>query len=161
MSIPFDPRKPVGQHAWTLPLDGLLLLMSAAAVWLGNRPVDAGASLFPVAGQVLCDGLPAHEAELVFHPLGQAGRRAYPGARTGPDGRFQAGTYFDRDGMPAGDYAVTVVWHPRVIDGEDYLPGPNVLPLAYARPESTPWRVRVEPKVNELPPLRIELCHCP
>jgi len=64
---------------------------------------------------------------------------------------------FNADGMPEGEYAVTVVWHPRVIDGEDYLPGPNVLPLAYARPETTPCRVRVSPKSNELPPLRISL----
>jgi hypothetical protein len=53
-------------------------------------------------------------------------------------GRFSAGTREPGDGVPAGSYAVTVVWCP----GEEDEP-PNLLPPRYADPERSGLRIEV------------------
>lgn len=159
----FDPEQHSGQASLQLPLDALLLLMSAAAVWWVRH---AGAAeqlpVFPAQGEFLFDSQPAADAVVVLYPVDRAGGQSSffrPRGVVRADGRFRLSTYSTDDGAPAGEYAVTVTWRPHIIDGDDYRPGPNVLPERYARPETTPLRVKIGPGTNELPPLLITVGH--
>jgi hypothetical protein len=67
--------------------------------------------LFPVRGKVLFQGKPIPEAEMIFHPLFE-GPDWMPVAVAEEDGSFAASTKKPGDGVLAGRYKVTVVWHP-------------------------------------------------
>ena len=58
-------------------------------------------------------------------------------------------------GAPVGDYAVTVQWMKPVKQGKDLVPGPNVVPKAYAEPSSTPLKATVAESENALEPFAI------
>jgi hypothetical protein len=67
--------------------------------------------LYPVSGQVIYQGKPAANAQVVFHdkrPAGELREIPIPRARTDAEGKFQLSSYQPNDGAPAGDYAVTV-----------------------------------------------------
>ena len=142
-----------GTRAWALGL------AAAAACGCG----DAGSSgpsapVFPVKGRVTFDGQPASGAFVVFTP--QAAPKpgeepVRPRATVQPDGGFVLTTAAEGDGAPAGDYAVTVQWTRPVKQGKDLVPGPNVIPRAYAEPGSTPLKVTVRESDNELEPFAI------
>jgi hypothetical protein len=51
---------------------------------------------------------------------------------------------------------VTVEWRKLVKQGSDVTAGPNVIPSAYAQPQSTPLKVTVGTAPNALDPIRIE-----
>jgi hypothetical protein len=100
--------------------------------------------VFPVSGKVTVQGEPPQGALLVFHPEQRGGEEALrPTAKVKEDGSFQLTTYDGDDGAPAGDYIVTVQWNKLVKKGSDYSAGPNVVPPAYAKPETSPWKVNV------------------
>lgn len=66
--------------------------------------------VYPVRGMLLIDGQPAPKAAVYFHP-----RQAIPGANplpfgiVGVDGAYRPSTYIRDDGLPKGEYVVTVV----------------------------------------------------
>jgi hypothetical protein len=67
--------------------------------------------LYPVAGKVLVNGLPAAGAMVAFHPLNEIhGSGCLPVGTTDDDGTYRLTTYATGDGAPAGEYAVTVIW---------------------------------------------------
>jgi hypothetical protein len=111
-----------------------------------------GLPTYPVAGTVRVNGQPAASALVTFHPLG--GQSSKPSGRVGDDGTFALTTREGGDGAPAGEYRVTVVWT-RAVAGKkgaseaDDLPVRNLLPAAYANPESTPLKATVKPGANE------------
>ncbi len=93
----FVPRR-VGGAA--LLLLGSLLLSSCSG----------SAALNPVKGKVLLKGQPIKGAVVTFHPKGGNEVTAQrPAGVTGDDGTF-ALTTGTKDGAPAGDYTVTVLW---------------------------------------------------
>lgn len=98
----------------------------------------------PVTGTVTFRDEPAAGAQVVLHPRGHALPDGT--AATGvvqADGRFGASIYSDGEGVPPGDYVVTVQWF-KVVDSPGGAGrGPNVLPKQYADPDATPLKVSV------------------
>lgn len=136
---------------------GFLILAGVGFLVAMSFP-PAGPEAHPVRGQVLFDGQPLPQASVVFHPLSEEMPAVVrPSGQAGEDGFYTLSTYRSGDGAPAGEYAVTVECHP-LIDTYDLpgsVPGPNLLPRRYSRPETSPLRVRVAPGNNELPPLEL------
>lgn len=122
-----------------------------------SKGPDHRADVQPVEGQVLWNGKPLNGAQVIFYPQGEAAPGLHaPRARTGPDGRFQVGTYDTTDGAPEGEYVVTVVHFPLVQRGSDVVPGPNILPKKYANPKTTDLRIHVAKGANALPALTLQ-----
>ena len=151
-----------GRRVHRLMAAMVILLLTAGFAWAGWIAYrDLQQPLFPVHGAVFCDDQPAHGANVVFHPLEPQGERAVRAhGDVAADGSFELRTHWVAAGAPAGRYAVTIRWHPRVVSGEDYEPGPNVLPRQYADPGRTPLYVQLGPGVNELPPWRLPFDDC-
>ena len=78
-----------------------------------------------------------------------------PSAKIGQDGTFSLTTYVADDGAPAGEYTATIQWNKLVKKGPDYSAGPNVVPKQYAARETSPWKINVQSKSNELAPINI------
>lgn len=93
----------------------LMILVPAAVLAAGcGRSDDVGpVKVYPVTGQVLCDGKPAAGVEVTFlpsdAPTAPQVPRA-PSAVTGADGRFALGTFADADGAAEGGYLVVMRW---------------------------------------------------
>jgi 3',5'-cyclic AMP phosphodiesterase CpdA len=117
----------------------------AGVVDNNRRPVH------PVRGQVLADGCPVVGAQVAFFAYNPQTNK--PAARVGdalaePDGTFLLSTYGAFDGAPAGEYVVTVA--PRdPLHGDPGRSPPTPLPAKYARPDTSPLRVRVVPGKND------------
>lgn len=132
-------------------------ILSAAALMLAgcsSKKVEGRKPVFPVRGKLLVSDQPAPGAMVVFHPAGGSYDAERPFAHVGPDGSFSLTTYQASDGAPEGEYLVTVEWYASA-DRNAPAPWPNVLPLKYARPESSDVRVRVTQGPNELQPIVI------
>src|SRR5437016_336894 len=90
--------------------------------------------LQPIRGQVLHHDQPLAQAMVVFHPLG-----AYPPdlpkpiAYTDAEGRFKMTTSLPGDGVPVGEYAVTVEFRERSHSGIEKIGGKNTLPERYSK----------------------------
>ena len=124
-----------------------------AGCWRGPMTVPT----FPVTGKVLVGEEPASGAFVVFHPVAvDDDSFERPRAQVRADGSFVVTTFFDGDGAPAGQYAVTVEWRKLIRAGGDAVAGPNVVPDSYGRPDSTPLKVTVAEQANSLPDFRIE-----
>jgi hypothetical protein len=76
--------------------------------------------------------------------------------KVGTDGAFRLTTYDADDGAPAGEYTATLLWNKLVKKGQDYAAGPNLVPVEYATRETSPWKLIVDAKPNELLPLDIK-----
>jgi hypothetical protein len=108
----------------------------------------------PVRGQILVDGKPAAQAQVLFHPAGKADEQLQPAGQTDDQGYFNLTTYANGDGAPEGDYTVTVTWF-RVFRQGDEVSSRNVLPRRYAVPESSLLKVTVNKGKNELSALQL------
>jgi hypothetical protein len=155
-------RLDVGCRVYRLMAAMVIMLLTAGFVWAGWTVYrDLQQPLFRVHGAVFCDDQPARGAKVVFHPLEAQGDRAVRArGDVAADGSFELRTHWIAEGAPAGRYAVTIRWHPRIVSGEDYEPGPNVLPRQYADPGRTPLYVELGSGVNELPPWRLPFDEC-
>jgi len=104
----------------------------------------------PVQGKVFFEGTPAANAHVVFHrPLPDGKRYEYGGdALVEADGSFTMTTYTANDGVPVGDYAVTVTLREPMWDDAS-KPGPNRLPQRYSKPATSELRVKVKEGTNE------------
>lgn len=109
-------------------------------------------AVYPVRGEVLCQGRAAAGAFVIFHPITESElvQRMRPHGIVGPDGTFHLKTYRDADGAPAGDYQVTIEWpavDPRYpsdsSDSENELTGPDRLRGRYANPNTSGLRATV------------------
>lgn len=80
-----------------------------------------GVVVYPVSGKVLVDGKPATGAMVTFHPAASVEnprvQRSY--ATVEEDGTFHLSTYQPADGVPAGEYAVTISWPGKLPRGSD------------------------------------------
>jgi len=86
-----------------------MAVVAATIVGCGG---PAKVTMVPVKGYVKVATKPAVGALVVFHPL-DAGKEnaAKPVAVVAEDGTFVLTTTAKDDGAPAGEYAVTIVWH--------------------------------------------------
>lgn len=132
------------------------LLACAAPFWLigcGGEAADR-LPLVPVRGKVAVRGRPPADARIRFHPQDPttAARGVNASARVLEDGTFEGGSYVKGDGVPPGDYVLTITWEESTgKDGEmvDRLGG------RYADPKKSQWRVRVGNQATELEPFSI------
>jgi hypothetical protein len=87
-----------------------------------------------------------------FHPLGSypAGLQK-PLAYTDAEGRFTMTTDRPGDGVPTGQYAITVEYRERTYSGAEKVKGGNLLPEHYGKPETSGLRREVQEGENELP----------
>ncbi|MCH2115708.1 MAG: carboxypeptidase-like regulatory domain-containing protein [Pirellulales bacterium] len=130
------------QHTLTL----VLLLLPAAGCGDAKGPLRV-----PVVGTVTLDGAPLSAAVLEFFPLSQVAGNGGHG-RTGSSGRYEVATWQGKEGLPPGDYLVTI--EKRVMpDGSDFpfdsddWPDKSVtrqiLPAKYAAAKKSELKVTV------------------
>jgi hypothetical protein len=113
------------------------LLAAACVVWWCFWP--ASLHLVSVRGRLMIDGTPPLGAVLTLHPLvSQIKLDPLPQGQVQPDGTIHWTTKSPGDGLPVGDYAVTVACTPAQAG--------TVLPGDYTRPERTPLRMTVTPE---------------
>lgn len=118
----------------------LAVLTLAGMVGCGGPKPDTP-GLVKTSGRVVAGNKPAAGAVLVFHPVGRAGGQLPPRARAGPDGRFAVTAADGGDGLPEGEYVVTVEW--RVASGENGDDGKNLAADRYTRPTTSPLKASV------------------
>jgi hypothetical protein len=106
---------------------------------------------FAVKGRVLFDGKPVENATVRFYrkPAKASDRPSFTAdGLTEPDGTFLLTTYKPFDGVPAGEYFVSVVKLDGYAGGN--APGKNSLPSRYEEARATPLRCEVRADaVNE------------
>ena len=158
---PKSPPRPTGKGVGTVLAATLLVATTVLAGCSKSGPPREATNA--AKGQVLLDGEPLAGAFVVLHRQGETAAEGSseapkaPAARalTEADGRFTLTTYDAGDGVPAGEYVVTVVQRPAQKNGESFEPGPNVLPPRYASPTTTNLKVRIAAGENELAPLAL------
>jgi hypothetical protein len=103
-----------------------------------------------VRGKLYYEGTPAPNAYLVFESKPEPGKRAVRAdAFAEADGSFAMSTYTAFDGVPAGEYNVTVVWR-KPFYTEAGQAGPNLLPDRYAKAATSGLTATVKSGVNEM-----------
>ena len=99
--------------------------LTAALLLAGCRESTDRIQTFPARGQVLWEGQPLAGALVVLHPQSTSAPAPLPArAETDAQGNFILGTYDSEDGVPAGDYVITVHWHQLAQDGRRLRVGP-------------------------------------
>lgn len=161
MSLP--PHTPTSSHHRTgkRALSGALLVIGASLVASALAAArSVGQPHYVVTGSAFADGQAPVGAKVALHPL-NPDDWVYlaPQGVVDETGAFEIKSVGSRAGAPAGDYAVTIVWTPLTVSGEDIAPANNILPADYARPDSTPLRVTIARRENRLPPMELN-CHC-
>jgi hypothetical protein len=125
----------------------VLVLLAASGVSCSSAN---GVRLYPVRGQVLYRGRPVAGAMVVLHPLGQTAAGQKPLAYADAEGRFGLTTDRPGDGVPAGEYAVTVERREKTRSGAEKVRARNLLPARYSKPETSGLRCRVQEGPTEL-----------
>lgn len=138
----------------------VLVAVTAASLLVILAPWAKGSheiETVPVTGQVLFEGQLAFGALVTLHPIGgdSALKDYRPAGYVQPNGQVKFSTLKSQDGVPSGEYLVTVQWNKLVKSGEDASPGPNILPQRYVLPTTSGLKVKVESGQTELPPLRL------
>lgn len=118
-----------------------------------SRPV----SVHPVKGRLMMNGEPLADAAIVLHRIGHSKIPAnlHPRARAKGDGTFALETFDPADGAPNGDFVATVCLNKAIETDGETLPGPNVLPAVYSRPETSPLKIKITSSTRELQPLEL------
>ena len=138
---------------------GLVLLAAVACASCSK----GGAALNPVQGKILDkNGDPLKGAVLTFHPKG-AGKNiniVLPTGKAGEDGSFTLMTG-DKDGAPAGEYAVTVICPEEkpLPKGKITMAPPESkdrLQGAYANRDNPAFRAEVKAGTNHLGPFQLK-----
>ena len=113
-----------------------------------SRPV----AVYPVKGRVVLEGKPLAEATVVLHPVGNSKLPAgvLPRGTAEADGGLVVKTFASGDGSPEGEFVATVhLMKPVLMDG-DLVPGPDVAPLVYRTPETSPFRFKITRETKEI-----------
>lgn len=131
----------------------LVVVLMLALVTGCGKP-DGRTPVYPTKGSVFYEGKPAAGAVVVLHPLSlpPAGT-PLPRARVSVDGSFVLTTYVTGDGAPAGEYAVSITWRQPMEHPEQE--GPDLLPARYGEPKASGLKATVEPRPNQLQPIRV------
>ncbi|WP_422925723.1 hypothetical protein [Singulisphaera sp. PoT] len=130
----------------------------------GNDSDGYRFKVFPAVGKVVYKGKPLPRAFVRFHPTdpakvqlpdGQTGLPVLLTTETDEKGKFSHSTYVADDGVPAGDYAVTVMTtlpsrDVENSDGPAQPPPRAAMPSkTYRDPAKTPLKATVKEGVNE------------
>jgi hypothetical protein len=109
---------------------------------------------FPATVTITLDGEPLPGAEVAFTGIGKEPGQARGDGISDAEGKVSLSTYEANDGIPAGEYAVTVTLRrPRfTLEGK---PGKNLLPERYATIGGTPLKVKL-PGIGRKP-VRLDL----
>jgi len=125
-----------------------LVLLVPLAVGCGDAK---GPLRVPVVGTVTLDGNPLSAAVVKYLPISRvAGNGGY--GRTGSSGRYEVATWQGKEGLPPGDYLVTI--EKQVMpDGSDFPYDSNdwpaksethqILPAKYAAPKDSVLKATV------------------
>lgn len=135
---------------------GMLLAM-VLACWGCGRSAPPRVPVVPATGKVTVDGKPAGGAILMFYPKQPiTGLKTRPLATTDADGSFAVGTYLAGDGLPVGEYAMTVTWPNRkIVEGEEILESDR-LAGRFVDPAHPAQEVIVRDGTNEIPPIDLK-----
>lgn len=143
-----------------------LLITLVALTLAGCGASDADNYRFPVhpvSGKVSYKAAPVGKAVVRFHPEtpdllkmpeGKTGPAVLLTTETNPDGTFAMSTYLADDGLPAGDYIVTVAQGPdpesdvENSDGQPAAKKTSGPPRRYREPTSSPLRAKVKDGEN-------------
>jgi hypothetical protein len=110
---------------------------------------------FPVHGRITYKGQPIPGAFVTLHPKTPLGNVPAPRAIISSDGSLKVSTYDGGDGAPEGEYVLTVQWYKPIKNGQDVVPGPNVIPKKYSSPRTSNLIVRVVASENKLEPIQL------
>ena len=114
---------------------------------------------FPAFGKVLWQGQPARDAQVFFHPLDDTDTRnwpdGFPRGKVGADGMFQLGTQGEKDGAPAGNYVVIIIWPEASAKEEDEEPRDR-LQGRYRDPRKSTIRRQITEGPNELETIHLK-----
>ncbi len=118
-----------------------------------SGPDDWKASTYPTKGTITINGEVPVRAEIYLVSTNQLidSRGSKPFAGVNPDGSFSMTTYKAYDGVPAGDYAVTIVW-----PMNPNAPSPDRLGGAYDSVEEAPAKVTIVKGQNVIPPIALK-----
>lgn len=128
------------------------LLLVACAV-LGCGAASTRKAVYPVTGKVLFQSNPVKGGSLTFHPQEEVENpRATRSLTTvEADGTYTMTTYTTRDGVPAGEYVVTLYWPGKVPPGSPIGEvGPDLLQGKYSNPKTSPLRASVKEEANTI-----------
>ncbi len=105
----------------------------------------------PVRGRVYVDGKPAHGAIVTFYSFDERNNRYnyVADGRVVEDGSFLMSTYTPFDGVPAGDYTVTLSWQERPTPS-DRPSGPQKVPARYTDARRSLLKAAVRVGGNDL-----------
>ena len=126
---------------------GLILPTSCAKA----PPKPDRLATHPVSGSLLIDGVPALRAAITFHRTTPwpDGKACGPSAMTDDNGSFRMTTFRVYDGVPVGEYKVTIVAEYAEKGGTE-VPVPDLLKGKYSDREKTPLSVTIREGENEL-----------
>lgn len=140
--------KKAGPVLANLMLDGILPEdLTLPAVTEPVTPPDRKPT-HPVKGWAYVDGVAASGATVAFHvrPEGSKTTRQVGDAAVEGDGSFQASCYGAFDGLPAGEYMVTVAYDGRYAPAGDRR---SSVPARYTKADTTPLTAVVKAGANE------------
>lgn len=117
-----------------------------------NDPYSWQASTFPTSGSIMINGENPEGALVILKSIGQPpdAHKSEPWGLVKEDGTYEMSTYALLDGVPEGEYAVTVIWH--TIPGTN---SPDRMNNAFRDIENSPQRVKIIRGSNLIP--KIEL----
>jgi hypothetical protein len=128
-------------------LAGAVLALTVVSCSENRKPV------YPVHGKTLFRGKPAEGALVIFNPVDETDPKAVkPQGVVGTDGSFEIGTYTEKDGAPAGEYAVTFVW---MIENPKNKKQWSPLSMRLMQPDQSKLRVTIKEGPNELQPFQL------
>jgi hypothetical protein len=150
------PRQSLRLQSPNVSWNGVVIALSAATIVIASWVFwpGRGAGHLPLVAAdvtVRLENEPLAGARLTLHPLqllrdsnGKDVSGLRPSGFVQQDGHVTWTTLQPGDGIPAGQYAVTAIWHrPFEKDGET-APGPNLLPNHFSDPTQTPLRLFVQ-----------------
>jgi hypothetical protein len=119
---------------------------------------SATAPRIKLHGSIVFDGKPTPAELHVYRQrdIGQSWSIAKATADT--NGRYEIALPHADLGS---DLTVTANWRELVVDGEDYVPGPNLLPPLFDSPQTSPLRLRGRGAVRSSLLTTLELQCCP
>ncbi len=131
-----------------LILVGLVVIVSGCG---GSQ--DWHAKTFPVSGSITINGQPPENLILLFNSLSGPidTRESVPYAIVDGEGNFSGATYEDNDGLPAGEFAITIRW-PTTLDT---MNAPDRLKEQFSSVDNAVATFTVAPGVNTVPPIHL------
>ncbi|MBI1832192.1 MAG: hypothetical protein HYR84_12175 [Planctomycetes bacterium] len=135
--------------SWSVVL-GMLVLLCTSCHKESRKPV------FPARGKVvLKSGAAAEGVLVIFTPTADVDPAkdwpdGFPRATTEKDGTFVLTTYEPGDGIPVGQYAVTMLWTLRDATNKERS-GPDKFGGRFANPQKPAWTVTIREGENDLP----------